>query len=158
VLTLLTTLENSAFSTWLVGSDSIWAFPTVLTLHTVGMMVLVGSSAVFDLRVLGAARAIPLGSLQVLFPLMWAGFWLNFVTGTMLFCAQATSKGTMPLFFVKMGLVALGASTVVLTRRTVYRPGPGAATVDGAARPLAVASLLTWVLAVVSGRLLGYVE
>ena len=30
----LTAFENSALSTWLRESNSIWAYPTVLTLHT----------------------------------------------------------------------------------------------------------------------------
>ena len=59
LMAFLAALDHSAFSTWLRGSDSIWAFPTVLTLHTLGMMVLAGASAVLDLRLLGVARQIP---------------------------------------------------------------------------------------------------
>ena len=153
---MLQTLQDSAFSTWLLGSDSIWAFPTVLMLHTFGMMMLVGPSAVLDLRVLGAARAIPIGSLRVLFPVMWAGFWVSVITGTMLFCADATTKAAMPLFFVKMGLVAAAACIVVFVRREVYPPGAQSGAVTPAALRLAVASLLVWMLTVTAGRLLGY--
>ena len=45
-------LQNSAFTDWFLGSPSIWAYPTVLTLHTVGMAILVGASFVINLRVL----------------------------------------------------------------------------------------------------------
>jgi hypothetical protein len=49
---VFTSLDQSAFSTWLLQSDSIWGYPTVLTLHTLGMMVLVGGGAlVVNLRV-----------------------------------------------------------------------------------------------------------
>ena len=41
---MLSALDQSAFSTWLLSSNSIWAYPTVLTLHTFGMMVLVGAA------------------------------------------------------------------------------------------------------------------
>lgn len=153
---MLDALQNSAFSTWLLGSDSIWAFPTVLTLHTIGTMVLVGTSTVFYLRVLGAADGIPFAALRVLFPIMWAGFGLNFVTGTMLFVADAAAKAAMPLFFVKMALVAVAVSLVVVIRRSVYRPG-AEPVVTGGARAMAGASLLVGVLTVTSGRLLGYV-
>ena len=156
-MSLLASLEGSAFSTWLLGSDSIWAFPTVLTLHTLGTMVLVGASAVLDLRLLGAGGRIPLGSLRPLFPLMWGGFWLNLVTGSMLFIAEATTKGTMPLFFLKLAFVAAGTITIVLIRREVYGAGSEPSTVSGAARFLAGASLVVWMSAITAGRLLAYV-
>src|SRR5262245_20988645 len=115
----LSALDQSAFSTWLRGSDSIWAFPTVLTLHTMGMMLLAGASAALDMRLLGVARQIPLSMLRPLFPMMWGGFWLNLVTGSMLFVSDATTKGTMPLFFAKMLFVAIGVVTTLRIRREV---------------------------------------
>ena len=61
---MLAALEHSAFSQWLLGSNSIWAYPTVLTVHTLGMMVLVGAIAMIDVRLLGFGRGIPLESLR----------------------------------------------------------------------------------------------
>src|SRR5205823_13350933 len=93
---MLTSRAQSAFSTWLLSSNSIWAYPTVLTLHTFGMMVLVGAALMIDLRLLGFGLAIPLGSMSNLFRVMWGAFWLNLVTGTMLFIADATKRATQP--------------------------------------------------------------
>ena len=67
---MLASLDQSAFSTWLLSSNSIWAYPTVLTLHTFGMMVLVGSALMIDLRLLGFGRAIPISSLERMFRIM----------------------------------------------------------------------------------------
>jgi hypothetical protein len=44
MMELLATLENSGFGTWLRESPSIWAYPAVLTLHTLGLGVLVGGN------------------------------------------------------------------------------------------------------------------
>ena len=41
-------------------SPSVWAFPTILTLHTTGMGILVGASWLLDLRLLGINRNVPL--------------------------------------------------------------------------------------------------
>ena len=60
-------LQNSAFTEWLLGSDSIWTYPTVLTLHTAGMAILVGASFVIHLRVQQVAEAIPLRRLLPLY-------------------------------------------------------------------------------------------
>lgn len=120
-------------------------------------MTLAGASTALDLRLLGIAPGIPLASLRALFPLMWSGFWLNLITGSMLFAAEATSKGSTPLFFLKLGFVAIGVTTVVLIRREVYGRNPDASLVSRAARNLAIVSLVAWLGAMTAGRLLAYV-
>ena len=57
---LLEAIEASGISTWVRESRSLFAYPMVLTLHTFGLAVIVGSSAVVDLRLLGFAAHIPL--------------------------------------------------------------------------------------------------
>ena len=156
-MNILSSLEGSSFSMWLLGSNSIWAYPTVLTLHTFGMMVLVGASAMLDLRLLGFGRGIPLDSIKTLFRVMWVAFYLNAVTGTMLFAADATKRGTSVIFLVKLLLVAAGVVTIVLIKREVYGKNPAPVTVSGTARRLAIASLLVWSAAISTGRLLAYV-
>jgi hypothetical protein len=154
---MLASLDQSAFSQWLLSSNSIWAYPTVLTLHTFGMMVLVGAALMVDLRLLGFARAIPLSSMGRLFGVMWGAFWLNLVTGTMLFIADATKRATQPLFLVKLTLVALGIVTIVLIKRSLFDGREEPMVIPGSAKRLAIASLLVWCAAVTSGRLLAYV-
>ena len=154
---MLASLDQSAFAEWLLGSNSIWAYPTVLTLHTFGMMVLVGAALMIDLRLLGFGRAIPLGSMARLFGVMWGAFWLNLVTGTMLFIADATKRATQPLFLVKLTLVALGVVTIVLIKRSMFDGRQEPLVITGSAKRLAIASLLLWCAAVTAGRLLAYV-
>lgn len=154
---MLASLDQSAFSQWLLSSNSIWAYPTVLTLHTFGMMVLVGAALMVDLRLLGFARAIPLSSMGRLFGVMWGAFWLNLVTGTMLFIADATKRATQPLFIVKLSLVALGIVTIVLIKRSMFDGRQEPLVITGSAKRLAIASLLFWCAAVTAGRLLAYV-
>jgi len=55
-------LQESSFGLWV--AESIWAYPIILTLHTVGLALLVGPSAFLDLRVLGAGSRVPLVPLQ----------------------------------------------------------------------------------------------
>jgi hypothetical protein len=154
---MLASLDQSAFSQWLLSSNSIWAYPTVLTLHTFGMMVLVGAALMVDLRLLGFARAIPITSMRRLFGVMWGAFWLNLVTGTMLFIADATKRATQPLFLVKLALVALGIVTLVLIKRSMFDGRQEPVVITGSAKRLALASLLVWCAAITAGRLLAYV-
>jgi hypothetical protein len=154
---MLASLEQSAFSTWLLGSNSIWAYPTVLTLHTLGMMVLAGAAAMIDLRLLGFGRGIPLGSIRTLFTVIWGGLILNAITGTMLFVADATKRGTSVIFLVKMLLIAVGVVTILMIKRDIYRGNAEPVTISSTAKLLAIGSLLAWAAAITTGRLLAYV-
>ena len=142
---------------WLLSSNSIWAYPTVLTLHTFGMMVLVGAALMVDLRLLGFGRAIPISSMRNLFRIMWGAFWLNLVTGTMLFIADATKRATQPLFILKLALVAAGIVTIVLIKKNLFDGREEPIVVSGPAKRLAITSLLVWCAAITAGRLLAYV-
>jgi hypothetical protein len=154
---ILSSIEGSGFSTWLRESNSIWAYPTVLTLHTVGLGVLVGGHWVISLRLLGQGRDVPLPTFEGLFKYMWAGFWINLITGVMLLAADATTKATQRVFFVKMGLVILGVVLVAVMRRRIFpvdRPAEAAPRTNG--RGLAWSSIAVWCLAIVAGRLMAY--
>jgi hypothetical protein len=150
-------LEQTAFGTWVREGNSMWGYPTILFLHTLGMGCVVGFAAVVDLRVLGVAADIPLAPLDRFLPIMWAGFWVNALSGTALFVADATTKFTNPVFGVKMTFVALGVTTVHLLRHRVIR---GHALHDRAmpkyAKLLAATSLVCWLCAITAGRLMAY--
>jgi hypothetical protein len=70
---LLAWLESLPLSLWVHESPSVWAQPTVLTLHTMGMAVLVGASWVLDLRLLGISRNIPLSAFRWVFRAVMVG-------------------------------------------------------------------------------------
>src|SRR5881396_1446242 len=113
----LTALHDSALSTWLREAETVWAFPTVLTVHTFGMMLLVGCAWVVDLRLLGVARSIPIGPLRPLFRVMWAAFWINLATGILLFIADPERKATSWLFGVKMLLIIINLPLIMRLER-----------------------------------------
>jgi hypothetical protein len=156
MLDMLAALEATGFSTWLRESPSLWAYPTVLTLHTVGLALLVGPSWALDLRLLGFAPAIPLRALERAFPVMWTGFWLNGVSGLLLFAADATTKGATLLFAAKLALIAIAVVNIFAIRQVVYRRPPEPAS-GPAARALAVVSIALWIAAIGAGRWMAYI-
>jgi hypothetical protein len=151
-------LQDSAFTEWFLGSPSVWAYPTVLTLHTVGMAILVGASFVINLRVLQVAGAVPLHRLQPLYRFVWIGFAINLLSGVVLFITEAADRILDPVFFVKMASIAAALLlSVVLKRRAIDRQdAPQVATVQS--RSLAAASLGLWTIAIVAGRLMAYLK
>lgn len=154
---LLSAVEQSAFCAWVRESGSLWAYPGILFLHTVGVATVAGLSAFIDLRLLGCAGQLPVAPLERFFPVIWAGFWLNVASGAILFAADATAKAGSAAFGVKMLLIALGAVTMIRIRRSVFRDPNLAAAVPASGKLLAVASLALWCGAIAVGRLMTYV-
>jgi hypothetical protein len=155
----LNSVEQSSLSIWIRESGSIWSFPTILLLHTLGMSIVAGGSAIVDLVLLGFWPVkMSIRPLDKYFPLIWAGFWLNAVTGTLLLMADATAKLTNPDFYVKMAFIFAGVVVLYQMRRKVFAdPLLDRGVVSPTAKGLAWASLICWFAAITAGRLLAYV-
>src|SRR5579871_1209798 len=98
-------LEALPLSVWVHESPSIWAQPTVMTLHTMGMGVLVGACWILDLRLLGVIPTVPLSAFRWVFRAVAISLGVNVVTGVLLFMARATLWGTAFPFGLKILLV-----------------------------------------------------
>lgn len=155
----LNALQELSFSVWVRESSSIWAFPMFLVAHTIGMAIVAGCSVMMSLAFLGFwPRTAPVKPLERLYPVMWAGFWINAFTGVALLVADAATKLTNPDFYVKMAFVFAGVYLLRLTRAKVFGdPQLDQAPLPPGARTLAWASLVCWFGAIVAGRLLAYV-
>jgi hypothetical protein len=156
MMEFLTALYDSALSTWIRESETVWAFPTILTVHTFGMMTLVGLAWVIDLRLLGIGRTVPIGPLRPLFRLMWVAFWINFATGVLLFIGDPERKATSALFGLKLLLIIINLWMVRRLERAIYLEGPDPTSVAGRTKQLAIASAMLWAGTIFAGRLLGY--
>ena len=149
-------LEATALATWTRESPSIWAYPTILTLHTAGLGIVVGASAVIDLRLLGFGRRIPPAALAPLFAIIGWAFALNAATGVILFMADATAKSKQVVFFVKLALIGLALwDTLVLRRALMWAPALAGLN-EQKLRRLAIVSLVLWTGAITAGRLMAY--
>jgi hypothetical protein len=151
-------LQDSAFTDWFLGSDSIWTYPTVLTLHTVGMAILVGASFVIHLRILQVAGAIPLHRLQALYRFVWFGFAVNLLSGLVLFVTEAADRIVDPVFYIKMCSIAAALSFGSIVKRNAIDRTDPQHVPSASSRFLAAASLGLWTVAIVSGRLMAYLK
>ena len=153
---MLDWIESTSLALWLRESPSLWAAPTVMTLHAMGMAILVGASWVLDLGLLGVSRSVPVSEFRWVFPAVAVGLVVNLVTGVLLFVKNATVWGMAMPFLIKMALVVASASTLIAIRKYVLNSDAGAIAVGNNVRLLAVVSILAWTGAVVAGRMLAY--
>ena len=150
-------LEATAFSVWMRESPSIFAFPIILAIHTIGLGLLAGINAAIDLRLLGIAVRIPLQEFRRFLPYMWLGLWLNVLSGLALIIAYPTKALTNPLFYLKLGLIA--AALIILRtirRRALTESAAPPLSAGGNMKRFALASLTCWVGAIAAGRFLAY--
>ena len=151
------TIEESGLSTWIRDSPSIFAFWFIISLHAIGMGLLVGASAVIDLRILGVAKDLPLSPLKGLYRIIWIGFAIQVVSGTLLLIAYPTKALTNPDFYLKLTLVALAVVVMQKLKTKVFEDASlSDSTMMMKGRALAMWSLLLWFGVVTSGRMLAY--
>jgi len=150
-------LQDLPFSMWIAGSESLLSFPLVLFLHSIGMGISAGSAYVVCMRLVGVGRPLPVSSLRVFFKIFWGGFFLNLVTGSILFAAHATTTGYVPMYYAKLALIAVGMMLSVPIR-TFVDGETSDGIIPGRIKGLAVLSLLVWTGVITTGRLIAYVS
>ena len=144
-------IESTGIATWVRESPSIFAYTLVLSLHAIGLSIVVGVSVMLAVRILGRFEQIPLQPMLKLYPLMYLGFWINAISGLLLLAANATGMLTMVMFYIKMTFVIAAVLTLGLIRgRLAEHAG------QSEPRGLAYALLGFWFVAIVAGRLTSY--
>ena len=155
--TIFRAIEATGLSVWIRESDSYFSFWLILSVHAIGMGVLVGASVVIGLRILGLAPDLPLAPLQRFYRFIWVGFWIQVASGLLLLIAYPTKSLTNPLFYVKLTLIGLAVASMQMLRNRVFAdPSLNEATMMARGRLFAIWALVFWVAAVTAGRLLAY--
>lgn len=150
-------LQHSAVMDWVRESGSLLGYPAILFLHTLGLAIVAGLSGTIDLRLLGVAPRIPLGSLTRFFPFIWAAFAVTAASGVTLLIADAEAKLRSPVFYVKMLFIVLALINLQLLKKRVFAdPGVDTHPISSQAKVLALSSLVFWVAATTAGRLMAY--
>lgn len=154
---LITWIEN----TWLAEMVrvSAYGYPVMITLHSLGLAIMVGLSVVLSMRVLGAFKSIPFSSLYRLLQVAWVGFIINFVSGSSLFAANATGLIVHQVFLMKMAMVILGAIFVGIMQnmiKTAMATGQGEAAAGTGLKVVAWLTIGAWTIGMVTGRMIAY--
>ena len=147
------TIEESGLSMW-VRDNPFWA---ILSMHALGMAVLVGASMLVALRVLGIPQGLPFAPLKRLYGFIWAGFWIQFVSGMLLLIGYPTKSLTNWDFYIKLIMIIAGMVAMVMLKKRVFtEPALSDTDLRLRGKALAILSLLFWAGVVTSGRMLAY--
>ena len=149
-----------AFPSSIAMRESLYAFPVLLTLHLISLVMFAGLVVMMDLRLLGVAyRGTPFSEVQAkLFPWQVVGMVVTTVAGLLLFYSQPMRYFGRVLYWIKIALMVLAIVNALVFHLTTYRsvakwdtsgPPRGAKVAGGV-------SLALWAGVVVFGRLTAY--
>ena len=150
-------IEDTSFSIFLRETETIYGFYGALTIHVVGLALLVGLNVMIDLRILGVGRDIPLAPLKRLYGLIWFGLFLSLVSGLLLLICYPTKEFTNPLFYVKVTLIVLGVFFMHrIGKRVLGDDTLSEEAMEAKGRSMALLSLVVWAGTIAAGRMLAY--
>src|ERR1041385_4628512 len=131
-----------------------WAF--MMDMHFIGLVLLIGTIGMFNLRVLGFAKQVPIGALNKLVPWGIGGIAINLVTGMLAFIGMPTFYSHDIAFVLKIIAILLAVTTMGLFYLTdcfrncaALDPGKDAPL---RAKLIAGTSLVLWFAVIVLGR------
>ena len=160
ILNFFLWIEGFSFSIFMRESTSLLGFPIFLYLHTLGMSIVAGGAAIISFAVLGMRPSnAPLKPLERMYPVVYFGFWLEAVTGVSMFMKDASTYGRNPDFYWKLLCVAIGVALLVVLRRRIFQdPQIDTVPVPPQAKLMAGGIIVCWLAAIVTGRLIAYLN
>src|SRR5215467_5788245 len=163
--------EDNAFAKfcrWLYESgigrgirESVWVFPIVEGTHLLGIALSVGLLCWFDLRLLGLVmRDQPVSKVwQQVMPVAFVGFTLMFVSGLLLFWAEAITAYRSVHFWIKLALLVLAGVNALSFEATAHKnmaEWDKSPVTPLRARMTGAISLILWTAIIITGRTMAY--
>jgi hypothetical protein len=157
-MNFLAWLEQTAPSVWIRDAPTLWAFPFVLFLHTLGLGIVAGLSVAINVAMLKFGGRHALAPIERFFPVVWLGFTVSLVSGLLLLLAYPTKALTDPVFYLKIGLIVGALAQLQWLHRRIRAQGDAAPPiqVDRKVRVATLGAVALWLGAVLTGRLLAY--
>jgi len=138
---------------------SAWGWPIVESLHFIGLSLLVGTVGLFDLRMIGLAKGIPMSALHKLVPWGVAGYGVNVLTGFMFVTSAPDQYLFNPAFQTKLALMGIAGVNVLFFYRFLFgavQAAGASANASSTTKVVAAISLSCWIGVIVCGRLITY--
>jgi hypothetical protein len=153
----LSTTSPSVF----IQEHNAWAIPAIQSIHIVGIGLVMGSVLMIDLRILGWAWVDHTlrQTTRRFGPWLTGALWLLLATGMLMVIGEPVRELVTFSFWLKMGLVAIGALVATIFRRTLRRHEEhweGTLVHKPGIKALAVLTFFIWVCIIFLGRLIAY--
>ncbi|CAN5192409.1 hypothetical protein BH11PSE2_BH11PSE2_16600 [soil metagenome] len=139
--------------------NTAYGWPFIESLHYLGLATLLGTVGLFDLRMLGLGKGIPMASLHRYVPFGVAAYLCNIATGSLFFMSAPDQYAYNPSFQLKIACMAIAGVNVVvfyLTLAKAVKATPPDEAAPWPAKIVAAISLGSWLGVIIFGRLITY--
>ena len=135
---------------------SKWWWTFMMIMHFLGLILIIGTVGLFDIRIMGFLKQLPIAPLHRLLPWGMAGLGVNILTGMLAFIGQPTNYIYRGDFWFKMlSLMLLGVNAAMFYMTNIFEGvehvGPGE-DASVSAKLVAASSLLLWFAVITFGR------
>jgi hypothetical protein len=156
LLEIANTIESTSVGTAI--AESRYAFPIIEGTHLIALSVSVGLIFLTDLRLMGLfLRQVPVTAvLHGLRPYVLSGFALVFLSGGLLFWAEAAEVIVSPAWVFKFAFIGLAGLNAAYFEFVIARRPNALAALPRSVKLAGFASLTIWTLVVICGRLIAY--
>ena len=135
-----------------------WMWPTLETLHFVGLCLLFTTVLIVNLRLLGIMKVVPYSAVYQLLPIGMLGFAVNLITGMLFFVGIPNQYNANPVFYWKIVFVLLGGlnTAYFMLADDSWRAESG---VDAPAGPkvAAASAIFIWAAVLYCGHMLPFI-
>jgi hypothetical protein len=156
ILDIANAIESTSIGTAI--AESRYAFPIIEGTHLIALSVSVGLIFLTDLRLMGLfLRQVPAAAvLHGLRPFVLCGFALVFISGGLLFWAEAAEVIVSPAWVFKFAFIGLAGLNAAYFEFVIARRPGTLVTIPRSVKLAGLASFTIWTLVVICGRLIAY--
>ena len=135
-----------------------WMWPTLETLHFVGLSLLFTAVLIVNLRLLGMMKVVPYSAVYQVLPIGMIGFAINLVSGMLFFIGVPSQYNANGTFYWKIIFVLLGGLNVTYFMLVdgAWRTGAG---VDApvSTKIAAGSAIFIWIAVLFCGHMLPFI-
>jgi hypothetical protein len=152
-------LHHTSASVALQGQVQ-WLWPLCESLHFAGLALLIGVAGMFDLRLLGFMKRVPIAIVQEFMPWAVVGFGVNLVTGLVFVISEPAQYFSNPTWWVKVAfLIVSGVNALIYQFGFGQRAAqlPAGEDTPLSFKVIGAVSLVSWFGVLWAGRMLPFI-
>ena len=152
-------LHHTSLSLALQGQVQ-WLWPLSESLHFAGLALLLGVAGMFDLRLMGLMKRVPVGIVQQFMPWAVVGFSVNLVTGLIFVISEPAQYFSNPTWWVKVAfLIVSGLNALIYQLAFGARAArlPAGEDTPLSFKIIGAVSLVSWFGVLWAGRMLPFI-
>jgi len=156
---LATWLHHTSLSVALQGQVQ-WLWPVCESLHFAGLALLLGVAGMFDLRLMGVMKRVPIAVVAEFMPWAVVGFAINLTTGLIFVISEPAQYFSNPTWWLKVAFLTVsGANALVYQFAFAPRAAqlPADADTPRSFKIIGALSLVSWFGVLWAGRMLPFI-